>query len=141
MGMYDSYGTGALDKLKENYNSEYILRDIEYGQKNIDQIQTFIRAARGQLAVIANTVFVSEVTIERRIYKKIEYYVSSAQVPQVPGGQRMKVYPHDDSKRFTGQERKAAIVYAQQLSQKHGNCRIVGNYAEHVPAIKEMIVL
>ena len=44
-------------------------------------------------------------------------------------------------KRFTGKERKAAITYAQELSAKHGNCAIVGNFAEHIPKPKGVIVL
>lgn len=140
-GMYDTYGRGAQDKLKETYNPEYIKRDIEYAGKDILEIGMFVVKAREQLAVIDKTAFITEVSIERRSYNKVEYYVSSAQVPQVPGGQRLKIYPHDDSKRFTGKERKPAVIYAQELSQKYGNCQIVGNYAEHVPKPKEIINL
>lgn len=141
MGMYDTYGRGAQDGLKEAFNVEYIQRDIDYARRDIAEILIYIQMAQEQLAVIANTAFVWEVSIERRTYNKIEYYVSSAQVPQVPGGQRLKIYPADDSRRFTGKERGMAIAYAQELSQKHGGCPIVGNFAEHVPKPKGVIQL
>jgi len=141
MGFYDTYGKGAQDKLPETFNPDHILRDIEYAKKDISVIQMFIQKAREQLEVIAAAKFITEVSIERRSYNKVEYYVSSGMVPQVPGGQRLKIYPHDDSKRFTGKERKAAITYAQELSAKHGNCAIVGNFAEHIPKPKGVIVL
>ena len=140
-GFYDSFGQGARDKLKTEYNAEYIQRDIGYARRDIGEIEQFIRAAHDQLEVIKKTVFVYEVSIERRDYNKVEYFVSSAQVPQVEGGQHHKIYPHDDSKRFVGKDRKAAVEYARELSKKYGNCRIVGNFADKMPAEKTILVV
>ena len=48
VGMYDTYGRGAQDRLKETFNPEHIRRDIEYAEKDIIEIQTFIQKAREQ---------------------------------------------------------------------------------------------
>ena len=141
MGFYDSFGQGARDKLKDEYNAGYIKRDIESAEGDIKEIRVFIEKAKEQLAVIEKTAFVTQVRVERRSYKHIDYYVSSEQIPQVPGGEHHKIYPHDDSKKFSGKEKKAVIGYALELQAKYGGCAIVGSGAELIKKPKAVIEL
>jgi hypothetical protein len=129
MSFYDTYGQGAQEKIAKTFNPEYLKRDIGYAKREIEEIQKFIRKAEDQLVVIAGTTFTDEVTIERRSYNKVEYYVSSAKIPRVPDGVHLKIYLADDSRKFGGKERKAVIAYALELSARYGNCPIVGSGA------------
>lgn len=132
--IHDTYGDSARKDLKTQYDTGYITQDIKWGERDIRDIQQFVREAKAQLAVIETTTFKRYIDVRKgHDYHlgKVEFSISVYRVPQVPGNDCLKVYEHDDSRRFVGNDkRKEFIAYAQERMAKYPDAEVIGNAAQ-----------
>lgn len=114
------YDQQALEELRRNFDRESVETCICLAERDLTDIQNYLKAAREQLQVIDATQFRKEVYFERRkIDNRVWYFVGLRVIPNVPGGERLS-YPVIGAKRFPGNERKIAWAYAEQLARKQG---------------------
>lgn len=149
--IYDNYGERQRGELKTNFDPTYILRDIEYGERDIKDIQAFIIAAREQLAIIEKTTFKRFIEVRKgkdHYAGKVEFSISVYRVPQVPGNEllngipRLRVYEHDDSQRFVGNDkRKEFIEYVQARRIKYPDAELIGNAIGLIKPVKAVVQL
>jgi hypothetical protein len=131
------YGKEAQERVRREFHRKSVEDKMRYLDEDCNTIQDFTETAREQLALIDRTELIPEVQIDKdRNYatNHINYRINSYLVPQVPDGDKMKVFCfYGEGKIIAGGDaahRKEAIEYALELSRKHGGCKIVGNAAE-----------
>jgi hypothetical protein len=125
MSVYDDFGEGAIRRRENDYSLERIRREIGYLEGIEQMIRTYRAALLARAQVIARTSFVWIVILKKgKGYSgtgKVEYSVTSMQVPKVPEGIRHAVYPVGEGKRWQGQEhREEAVALAAELAARHG---------------------
>jgi hypothetical protein len=128
MSSYDEYGDGAIKRLENEYSREVIEREIGYMDRTEAMVRKYRAALLQRAMVIEKTAFVWQVVLQKRRPSygagKVEYQVTSKQVPQVPDGERHAVYTHGEGKRWEGQEHRAeAVTMAAELAAKH-SCKV-----------------
>jgi len=128
-----------VDKEIEGLESSYDLESLKYRRKSLTETLTKINANIGrflaaydeQIKVVEGTEFKPEVYIERRGNNdnKVQFQVGVKFLPQVASTgdanrdyfrQNRLDFPTKETKRFTGQERRAALAYADGLAKQHG---------------------
>jgi len=141
--IYDNYGKDARVKLKEEYDQDRLERDIGYARRDIVDIERFVVEAVFQLSVIARTPFKRYIEFRKghdHCVGKIDFSVTCYRVPQVPGNERLRVYENDFSKRFVGNAKRAeAIEYVRQAQAKYTDAELIGNAADLVKPVKEIV--
>ena len=128
MSSYDEFGDGAIRKLENEYSLEVIKREFGYLERTEGMIRKYRAALLERARVIGLTTFTWMVILKKtKGYSgngKVEYSVTSMQVPEVPEGRRHAVYPVGEGKRWEGQEHRAeAVALAAELAKKYG-CQI-----------------
>lgn len=131
-----------LDSLQSTHKS--VLDDLDRISKNIT---LYLAAITEQQEVVEATTFRPYVYLQRRTNydNHIEYEVDLRFLPQIPeilnvinqperghlfliallrdegyGGDGFSFPRYEEQKKFKGQERRAAIAYAEELAKKHG---------------------
>ena len=142
--MYEDYGPGALERLKDEYDIGNINRQTEWGNRDQQTIRTFLEAAGKQKAIAEKTAFKWFVLFNKgHDYGsgKIEFSISAYRVPQVPGNEKLKVFSNE-GKRFIGNDRKKeAVQYARDLMVRYPGATLTGTAAELVKPEKGVINL
>jgi hypothetical protein len=132
-----------VDKEIEALESSYDLESLKYRRESLTKTLTkinanigrFLRAYDEQIKVVEGTEFKPEVYIDRRTNydNKVEFTVGVKFLPQLASTgdanrdyfrQNRLDFPSKETKRFTGQERRAALAYADELAKKH-NAEII----------------
>jgi|GEM_PF-4874146 len=116
------------------FDAEIIGNHIGYARENITNLENYITAAHERRDYLKSLTFIPVVELYRYKYSSspVFYNVSLYHYPDIPDGQSHKIYSGGFSKKFGGRERKHAIEYATELSDKF-KCHIVGNVIPESP--------
>ena len=119
-----------FNRLKREYRANFITDEIDRTRRHIvevnENLQSYIAACHQQLVAINNTEFKRHVYFNRRqswTTKRIEYHVGLIVYPDVDGGVSLG-WP-TNAKTFTGREKKAARLYADELADQN-MCQVEG---------------
>lgn len=136
---YDYQVDNAIKELARTYD----LESLRYRRNSLcdtltkinKNIGRFLAAYDEQIKVVEGTEFKPEVYLHRRhnYDNKVEFEVGVKFIPKLKStGDANRDYFHNNNldfpekeiQRFTGQERRAAIAYAESLAKKH-NAKLV----------------
>jgi len=141
--IFDNYGEHARSKLKEEFDEGRIQREIGYARRDIADIEKFVVEAVFQCSVIARTPFKRYIEFNKRKGYSgglVEFSVSCYLVPQVPGNERFHVHENDFNRRFVGNvKRKEAVEYVRQALAKYTDAELIGNAADLIKPVKEVV--
>jgi len=143
--IFDNYGEHARAKIKDEFDADRLQKEIGYARRDIADIEKFVVEAVFQLSVISRTQFKRYIEFTKgHDYGagKVDFSVSCYRVPQVPGNEKLRVYEFDFSKRFVGNvKRSEAIEYVRQAQAKYPDAELIGNAADLIKPIKDVVQL
>lgn len=108
----------CAENLDRIWDPETVRDFIKYAERDKEKIDDYIFQAKQRLQLLQAMTWKTVVTIDKRKFDKVYYYVS---VKKCAVDDALKhYYIHGYSKKFAGTERKAALEYAEKLANELG---------------------
>lgn len=146
----EQYGEKTREGIKRDFLIKSLNDALKYAHDDIRTIEKYIVAIKEQIEIAKVTQITHEVVIwQEKNYAmhKIQFRVWHQGVVQNGriGENRVTIsgyeekYPYSN-KTFDWKTRKDAAAYAEELSQKYGNCPITGNAAHFLIKPKKDVI-
>jgi arginine utilization protein RocB len=141
------YGEGVIATQLKDFDVESLKRDLKYAIEDRAQLDRYIKTTRDQIERAKVTTFKTYVEFRKEhnhATGHINYRIRVFSLPDIPDAiqtaREMSIrVPEIDgyhkekgswNNPFLGNEKKAAIEFAQKIVEKFPGCTVIGNAAE-----------